>query len=166
MKNVLIIGGSGMLSGVCNYYLKADYKVTVLSRTDKKEAFKRGDVDWLKCDYEQADFMDKIENYFNSNIVSEIIIWMHNEHEENFEKLMTYLKKKTDTSIYHVRGSSAFYSLDTIKYGENYHQVILGVLKVDGETRWLTNKQISFGVIVATQEKNKLFTVGIAPEEE
>ena len=165
MKNVLIIGGSGMLSGVCNYYLKAEYKVTVLSRTDKKEAFARGDVDWLKSDYDKEGFMDIIKDFFRTNAVSEIIVWMHDEHSENFEKLMEFLKNTPETGVFHVRGSSAFYSLDTKKYGENYHQVILGMNKVDGETRWLKHSEISLGVIVATQEKKKVFTVGIAPED-
>ncbi len=165
MDNVLIIGGSGMLSGVCNYFLKAESRVTVLSRTNKKEAFERGDVHWLKGDYDNEDFMDIVEDYFNSNDVSTIIIWMHNEHSDNFKRLMTFLMGEPKTDVFHVRGSSAFYSLDTVKYGDNYHQVILGMNKSNGEIRWLKNSEISLGVIVATQEKKKVFTVGIAPED-
>lgn len=165
MENILIIGGSGMLSGVCNYFLKADYRVTVLSRTNEKEAFERGDVHWLKGDCDSEDFMDKIKEHFEKYQISTIIIWMHNEHSSNFEKLMEFLMNAPETNVFHVRGSSAFYNLDTKQYGENYHQVILGMNKSNGETRWLKNSEISLGVIVATQEMKKVFTVGIAPED-
>ncbi|MEI3614975.1 short-chain dehydrogenase [Pseudogracilibacillus sp. SO30301A] len=66
--------------------------------------------------------------------------------------------------LFHVLGSST--DLNKIKRGVTmpkgciYYQIRLGFVIKDNRSRWLTNKEISDGVIASIKKRNKIRTVG------
>lgn len=161
MERILVIGGSGMLSGLCDYYYQKGKEVTILSRTDTKAAFKTDKYRWIQCDYTTDGFRDEINKYFQCGGVEEVIIWMHKDGEVNFNWLMGFLKDIT-TVIRHIRGSRAYNERlkEEHDYGEYYFQYILGQVKELNAYRWHTNDEISKGVIKGIESGKKCFLVG------
>jgi hypothetical protein len=151
--NTLIIGGSGMLSGVCEYCLAQGDEVYIYSRTTDKQAFRYSEVKWVQGDYTLEAFKNQMKEFIEKYSPKRIIIWMHTSGEENFKWLMEYYKGR----VFHVNSSSE-YQKEFIDYGAKYHRIILG--KHNSGTRWLSHNEISKGVVNGMNRKEKVFLVG------
>lgn len=166
MERALVIGGSGMLAETCHWLEKQGYEVYVVGRTRSKMAKlleNSQNILPLYTDYRDVnDFKQKINQTFDWSLV---VAWIHNVPENPMKVLLDVLfKQKSTCDFYHVLGSSS--NLNTIKEklktpkNCTYHQVQLGFILETGYSRWLTNQEISKGVIEAFKLKQPTYIVG------
>lgn len=166
MKRALVIGGSGMLAEVCLWLENQGYEVYVVGRTKSKMANvlkKTERIIPLYADYRNlSDFKVKINQTFDWSL---IVAWIHNVPEKPMDVLLDALSKQEPTfHLYHVLGSSS--NLEDIKRvvvtpnNCTYHQIQLGFKLDKGFSRWLTNREISDGVIEAIKHEKTTHIVG------
>ncbi|MBZ0201835.1 MAG: hypothetical protein K8I03_02330 [Ignavibacteria bacterium] len=180
MSHALVIGGTGMLGGAAIHLLNNYDHVTVIARGE--EGFKKlssdaeensSKLNFLRIDYNNyKELTDGIlECIKNKGPVELTISWIHSTAQ-----LAPMLAAKiinetsTDCRFFEVMGSSNI-NPETYSRGRDknfsvfsnleYHKVILGFVTDGSNSRWLTNKEISGGVMYAIEEDLKEFTVGV-----
>lgn len=71
---------------------------------------------------------------------------------------------KSEWELFHILGSSSDVHRNkrenTLPAGCSYRQIQLGFVIEGAHSRWLTNKEISDGVIDAIKKANKIQTIG------
>jgi hypothetical protein len=161
MKNTIVIGGTGMLGGVVEYLVKKGDQVTVLSRSVGKfnkmlerQQISQEAVSFISADYFNKDALIQVldEHIKMNGPFEQAVIWMRSTAAESFDALMSFLSNHSKTvEVFKVNGSSASRgALPLNQYQSiNMHQIILGFKIEHGESRWLTNEEISDGVITA-----------------
>lgn len=166
MKKALVVGGSGMLAGVTHWLVEQGYEVYVIGRSKRKMAKLMSHserIHPLYVDYRQlVDFKQKLKQTFDWDL---IIAWFHHVPENPMETLLESIhEQETNCHLYHVLGSSS--NLSEIKRTQeipetcHYHQVQLGFKIEHNQSRWLTNNEISNGVIEAIKSGQSTYTVG------
>ena len=173
MKHALVVGGTGMLSGVSLWLLDQGYHVSIIARNS----------DRMKKLAEQTDLISHITPLFvnyshhnelqkkllatiNKNGAFDIVVaWIHSTASSALEIIAKEVSfSKNDWKLFHVLGSSS--DLNEIKREVtiptncSYNQIQLGFVIEGGHSRWLTNKEISDGVIEAIKKGNKIRTIG------
>jgi len=97
-----------------------------------------------------------------------VLVWVHKDALIP-EIALAIANNSAICSFYHVRGSAAANPESeqrNLLYGYevpeslHYHQVILGFHVKDGESRWLTNSEISDGISLAVQNSKHMSIVG------
>lgn len=163
MKHALVIGGTGMLSGVSIWLSKNGYHVSVIARNPRK--MKRlldqnpSQMTPLLVDYtnneELAKQCHRIQKM--NGPIDLVIAWVHSTGQNVIPCLTECLSRSEPWKLFHVNGSSS--NLEKIKdkmivpLHVNYHQILLGFKIENGISRWLTNEEISNGVIEAIVEE-------------
>lgn len=173
MSHALIIGGTGMLSKVTEYLTGKYDTVSAISRDEKKINPNLKNINPLIVDYTYYKFLSKslqsaVEKFGNIELV---VSWIHSTAPlaPNIiaEKLNSY---HTPLRFFDILGSAyANPSKNSIereialKENENllYRKVILGFKIEDNSSRWLTNDEISSGVIEAIKNDEEEKIVGI-----
>ena len=173
MSHALIIGGTGMLSKVTEYLAGKYDTVSAISRDEKKINPNLKNINPLIVDYTYYKFLSKslqsaVEKFGNIELV---VSWIHSTAPlaPNIiaDKLNFY---ENSFRFFDILGSAyANPSLNTLereeKLKENknllYRRIILG-FKIEGNSsRWLTNDEISSGVIEAITNDEEEKIVGI-----
>lgn len=180
MSHALVIGGTGMLRGAVIHLLKNYDHVTVIARgeegfnklsSDAEENFSK--LNFLRIDYNNYKELTDgvIKCIENKGPIELIISWIHstaqlapmlaakviNETSPQcrfFEVLGSSNSNPESDSRGRDKNFSVFRNLE-------YHKVILGFVTDGTNSRWLTNKEISGGVMYAIEEDLKEFTVGV-----
>ncbi|MED3623601.1 short-chain dehydrogenase [Neobacillus thermocopriae] len=173
MKHALVIGGTGMLSKVSLWLIENGYHVSVIARNAERmkkliqEAGSDGRVTPLFVDYRDSDDLKKnihqtIKQNGNINIV---VAWIHSIAENALQIIVNEVTKgNTDWELFHILGSRA--NLEEIKKKAvvpincKYYQVQLGFKMEGTRSRWLTNEEISEGIIEAIKKKKNMFMIG------
>ena len=177
MSHVLIIGGSGMLKETSiSLASKYDY-VTVIGRNKKKmEALinQCNNINPLYLDYHDTSNLKlEIEEQIRKlGHIDLIVAWVHSTAPNALFTIINVVsKQRNNWNLVHILGSSS--NLETIRKNisvpENctYSQVQLGFVRENNQTRWLTNIEISSGVIKAISQKEANYIVGtIEPWEQ
>lgn len=164
MKHALVIGGTGMLSKVSTWLAANGYHVSVIGRNQQKM---QRLLSVEKCpsrmtpvlvDYtnneELAKQLRQIQK-LNGNI-DLVVAWVHATGENVIPCLTKCISDAEQWKLFHVNGSSA--KLDNIKKkmhvpkNVGYHQIQLGFILENGNSRWLLHDEISNGVIQAITE--------------
>ncbi|MGA3600125.1 short-chain dehydrogenase [Lysinibacillus agricola] len=171
MKHVLVVGGTGMLSGVSLWLLNQGYHVSIIARNSDrmKDLIKQTDLDShitpLFVDYSNHDELQKkVHETINKNGDIDIVVaWIHSNASNALKIIAKEVSiSKSEWELFHVLGSSS--DLNRIKRevtmptGCSYHQ--LEFIIEGARSRWLTNKEISDGVIEAIKKRNKILTIG------
>lgn len=174
MKHVLIVGGTGMLSRVSLWLLENEYHVSIIARNPvrmeklKEMSKSKSNVTPLLVDYtNNKELQEKVVHSIKQNGNIDIVIaWIHSIAEDALPIIAEEVSKhKDEWDLFHVLGSSS--NLEQIKKKANvsgsckYHQVQLGFVIEGIQSRWLTNHEISDGVIEAIKKGKQLFTVGV-----
>lgn len=179
-NHALIIGGSGMLRKVSIHLAKQGFCVSVIGRNmDKLQKLEleainfTGSIIPICVDYtDNNKLRDSIKKIINDNgPISIIIAWIHTPASEAIETVINEIDVKDNKCFFfHVLGSSDTDKLvseikmfsDKYQKSENiyYHQIVLGQIKKEASSRWLTNDEISLGVINAISKKKKIYLVG------
>ncbi|KGR85525.1 short-chain dehydrogenase [Lysinibacillus odysseyi] len=177
MSHALIIGGSGMLKGTSIWLASRYDYVTVIGRSKKKMDSlinQCNNIKPLYLDYHDTNNLKvEIEEQIRKlGHIDLIVAWIHSTAPTAlFTIINTVSKQHNNWSLVHILGSSS--NLETIKKNisvpENcsYSQVQLGFIRENNQARWLTNTEISFGVIKAISQKEANYIVGtIEPWEQ
>ncbi|GLB58721.1 SDR family NAD(P)-dependent oxidoreductase [Cytobacillus sp. NCCP-133] len=171
-KHALIIGGTGMLKYVADWLSKEGYKVSVAGRTQEKftEAFgglpaAERRITFIQTDYNSSDTFAKEmkEAIRKQGNVSLCVCWMRSDAVNSFEWLISYLAESNRTvQFYEVKGSRASREIFTSSTINNlkWNRVILGFKRENGLSRWLTDKEISEGVMNAIKKGKELYITG------
>lgn len=124
---------------------------------------REGKLHPLYVDYRHlVEFKQNIKQTFDWDL---IIAWIHRVPENPMETLLESIQEQeTNCHLYHVLGSSSDLNemRETLEIPKHcyYHQVKLG-FKVDhNQSRWLTNSEISDGVIEAIKSGQSTYIVG------
>ena len=173
MKHALVVGGTGMLSGVSLWLLNQGYHVSIIARNSDRmedliERTELGShITPLFVDYGNRDELQK-KVYATINIngaIDIVVAWIHSNAPDALEIIVKEVSlSKREWKLFHVLGSRS--DLNKIKREVivptscSYHQVQLGSVIEGARTRWLTNKEISDGVIEAIKTGNKIRTIG------
>ena len=157
----LVVGGTGMLSGVVAELVRDGCHVVVPSRryapipldlpgsaTDGRRAL------WVEADWAAPEsFAERAEKALGGK-AELLVAWVHDAYRDDVLAAITPLLA-TDAAVVEVRGSSAAQSVGReLEPSLPAHQtqlVVLGFVR-DGEgTRWLTHREISEGVLDAVR---------------
>jgi len=152
-SHALIIGGTGMLAGVCLHLAREGYSVSVIARTLSK--FKRLKVESppssifpLIADYDTDDVYEE----FNKAILERgtfdlIISWTPNYSV--LERICEMNDRDRPFRLFHVKGSRRYFEDESIRIPSlcRYRKVFLGFVMEDSGSRWLTHEEIASGVI-------------------
>ena len=187
MSHVLVIGGTGMLSGVTLYLLEKFDTVSVIarrhtgfSRLDNFAGKNKNRINRLQLDYTNYveltnSIMKSIDEFGEISLCAS---WVHSNAPmanvitaKTINEMFAAVKFKIADScdFYEILGSS--YANPENKSNNrqdefimfdyiNYHSVILGFIISNGKSRWLTNEEISSGVNYAINRKINKFIVG------
>lgn len=164
-KVALVVGGTGMLAELCFELAKIYDVVGILSRTSKNlVAMSNKDPKVYPICVDYTDL--KAYNLALSKFTREygkpelIVMWIHESGEQAASSTLDYV----GNDLYQVTGSSgreaSHWSRKTQRktetLGITYHRVVLG--SISG--RWLTNHEISKGVLCAIISSKAEYIVG------
>lgn len=173
MKHALVIGGTGMLSGVSLWLLAQGYHVSVIARDADRmknlieKTNLKGNITPILVDYKRnEELQEKVQATIEQNgSIDMVVAWIHSTAPEALEIIAKEVSSSEKIwELFHVLGSST--DVNKIKkrvtMSEDclYHQIRLGFVIEDNCSRWLTNKEISDGVIASIEERSKIRTVG------
>ena len=173
MSHALIIGGTGMLSKVTEYLTGKYDTVSAISRDEKKINPNLKNINPLILDYSNYKILSEklytaIEKFGNIELV---VSWIHSiaPLAPNIiaEKINSF---NVPFRFFDILGSAyANPSLNTVERGEKlkenknllYRKIILGFKIENNYSRWLSNDEISSGVIEAIKNDEEEKIVGI-----
>jgi NADP-dependent 3-hydroxy acid dehydrogenase YdfG len=174
MKNILIVGGTGMLAGVTKWLNNAGNRTTVIARNSEKLEYVRSLCKYPE-NYRAISLNYEDEENLSQSILNEqriygtfdmVIAWIHQTAPKTLRLIISEIntKKKSELIVFHVLGSSSnlreIMKETNISQECDYHQVQLGFVIENGESRWLTNDEISNGVIHAIIHQEPVTIVG------
>lgn len=169
-KHVIIIGGTGMLADASLWLADSGYKVSVIGRTkDKhlnlvKKANNPQMINHLVVDYTNYTLLEDqvrkaIENF---GPVSLVVSWT--PIRQSLETVNRIVAEQKDLwTLYQVKGSRRYFTAESLLVPENceHRSIYLGFIIEDSHSRWLTNQEISEGVIKSIKEDHTESIVGI-----
>ncbi|MGH2575907.1 MAG: short-chain dehydrogenase [Ignavibacteria bacterium] len=177
--HALVVGGTGMLSGAVLYLISKGFTVSVVARHTK--SFERllklsgnlsSMINVIKVDYTDTMLLiQKLENAINKyGAYTLAVSWIHSSAPEAVFKIAELLESKfTKCRFFDLLGSSASDPLNEINLRDEkfskykniaYRRIILGYKADNGSSRWLTNDEISEGVINAIIQDKETYVVG------
>lgn len=154
-----MIGGTGMLEGVCQWLVEEGYHVYVVHR--KPESFKSmqekskkpNQLHSLTVDYHDTQALKgKVREVIDQHggCPDLIVSWIHNSAPLALSTILKEVETRIEPwKLIHVQGSSSFFVKEntTVPEACEYRRVYLGFVLEDGSSRWLTHDEISNGVI-------------------
>ncbi|WP_202076604.1 KR domain-containing protein [Caldalkalibacillus salinus] len=170
MSQALIIGGSGMLAQTSVWLAEQGYKVAVIGRSRSKlqklQDRNKGIIP-VSVDYtDGAALQHEVRDLQHQAPITLVVAWIHRTAPHALAQVLETISQhqKETFQLFHVLGSSSnleeiLKKLDTPAQCQ-YVQVQLGFKLTGSTSRWLTNEEISMGVIDAIQTKNSPYVVG------
>ncbi|SKB78324.1 hypothetical protein SAMN05660903_02523 [Salegentibacter salinarum] len=165
-----------MLRDTSEYFIKKGHFVTLLARTNyRMDAIKaeypdkEKNIFTISQDYTEP---EKALNGIKMSIdtfgpVDIAILWIHTSGEEFSNLIKTFLfSHSPKTTIFQVWGSASVNPKSFTqknwkeKYPNRYKEIFLGYKRKNGSVRWLTNSEISEGIIKAVQENDSESIIG------
>lgn len=178
MSHILITGGTGMLKDAALFFAKHSFTVSVIGRNQLRldelinQKTETGFINPIKVDYKNYEMLEeKIISAVDSHgIIDTSIHWIHSKAPEAPYVIAGILNKQNIKSkFYHILGcefanphlkgaevESSFERFENLIY----RKIILGFVNENNSARWLTNYEISNGVIDAVSSERNLFIVG------
>ncbi|UYV11646.1 MAG: NAD(P)H-binding protein [Phycisphaera sp.] len=164
-NRALVVGGTGMLAGVVEALAARGWQVAVLARgpTRLDALASLPGVTPLRADYTDAKaFADAVRSVLPVDVV---VAWVHSTAPEAPQQLASLVTGLADSvDFYHVQGSAAGRAPgdDEIASvpGVAYRRVVLGFVVDAGRSRWLTDQEISQGVLEAIDRRASWHVVG------
>jgi hypothetical protein len=180
-RHALVVGGTGMLKGLTLHLLNSYDKISVIARN--KSGFERLESEAgsynIRLNRIQLDYTDYVvlKNLLIKSIndyseISLAVSWVHSTAPKApfiIADIINQTSLKCD--FYEVLGSSyanpAKDGIDREKEFEkfnnlNYRKIILGFVLRNSKSRWLTNSEISGGVVDAIENKSPSAIIGVA----
>ncbi|SES38780.1 hypothetical protein [Psychrobacillus sp. OK032] len=170
MEHIFIIGGTGMLAEVTRWYAEQNHIVTVIARNKEKMNRMKdscSEPENIKAIY--LDYRDSAELYKSlwKNIqvygpLTEAVVWLHSDGLHTLPTVFEIMEEKSN--VWQIIGSKAN-AEDLRKQCQpqkdlEYNFIQLGFLKEYDRQRWLTNFEISDGVIHAINSGQPYSLIG------
>ena len=155
-----MVGGTGMLAGLVRALAEEGDYVTVLTRRGWRGDSVQGRVQSLMVDYRNTGLLELALKH--NGLYDRMVAWIHSDAPEALEKL----RQCVMGDVLHVLGSAAadpgFPS--RIPAAGEPREVILGFVREGSHSRWLTDDEISAGVLQALRSGEARSVVGsVAP---
>ena len=186
MSHALVVGGTGMLWDVSIYLASKFDTVSVIAKSSYRlnNLWEEAEAENLHINPLQLDYKDEehLEQSLQEAIkqhgpIDLIIAWIHNEAPEAPVSIGKILDNQgTKYHYFDLWGFAATSDSDPETEREEelqefdnivYHKVVLGFIIEDDGSRWLTNEEISKGVIRAIEKNEPLHIIGeISPISE
>lgn len=168
-KHALIIGGTGMLKNVSIWFVDQDFTVSVIGRSEEKHlelknsASNPDHINSLRVDYnEQSSLGECVRNAVKEyGPISVVVSWTPSLSSlELVSKIVS--EKSSEWKLFQVKGSRRYFEEDSLNVpaGCEHRSVYLGFILVDDDSRWLTNEEISEGVIKSVKNDEEKAIVG------
>ncbi|WKA55987.1 short-chain dehydrogenase [Planococcus shixiaomingii] len=170
LNHALVIGGTGMLANVSLWLAEHGYHVSVIGRNpEKMQHLTTQNPEQLTpvlVDYSNPkEFIEQIHRIQQQNGPIQLVVaWVHSTGQHVIPCLTELLSSTQPWSLFQVHGSSS--NLQEIKAKTAlpahvlYHQIQLGFKIEYGFSRWLTNEEISDGVIETIREGKSELLIG------
>lgn len=177
MSHALIIGGTGMLRPVTEELARRFDHVSVVARTrrdlEELERAHPGSVHALPVDYRDTVTLRGVldESVLVYGPIALAVVWVHEEKApETALAIAEFVGTALSPGRYvHVRSSEAANPAEPressrvrfLEYPQvRYQEVILGFVRENGGSRWLTNREIAEGVLGAIAADTDRSVVG------
>ena len=172
-EHLLVVGGTGMLAEATRRLADGVPAVTLVARRPERlddlsaEAVHRFAVDYHETD----ELLDRLEAaVVEYGEFTRALTWVHASAEASLRRVADRLDAQSNRpELVDVQGSAAgrpdraessrhryLEGLD----GIDYRRVILGFVRQEGRSRWLTDTEISDGVIEAVESGARRHVVG------
>ena len=167
MRKAIVIGGTGMLAEVSLWLESEGYHVYVLARNKHKmDQLIRKSSGFISPIF--TDYKNETELRVEMNklgCVDLAVAWIHSDAPMALNIILQELSLKTEQfQVFHVVGSrtdlESLKNLLNLPENVKYHQIKLGFVIKNGGSRWLTNREISSGVIEAIKSDDDVKMVG------
>jgi hypothetical protein len=174
MRNALVIGGTGMLAPIAVWLAKKDYHVYVIGRSNERlenlgSRIGKNNFTPIQVDYRDKQALKKkLLSIKSENARFDLVLaWVRTNAEASLAEIIKLNSSKgtnSSWSLLHVLGSqrNPYETMNSFEIPADciYRQVQLG-FKIEGEvSRWLTNEEISSGVIGALSNSSPLNIIG------
>ncbi|RKQ32732.1 SDR family NAD(P)-dependent oxidoreductase [Oceanobacillus halophilus] len=173
MKHVLVIGGTGMLSDVCLWLVNQNYQVSVIGRNPEKmqrlvnSTTVSSQLTPVLVDYTNYEALKQnlLQIQEQNGPFDMVVAWIHGTDLSIWQTLFHSIPMSKNSILYHVNGSRT--NLEKVKRKLNvpknisYHQIKLGFIVENAQSRWLTHEEISNGIIQAIEGNNHKKIIGV-----
>jgi hypothetical protein len=177
-SHILIIGGTGMLKEASIALASTTTTLSSVARTKRSLSAldaALGDIKvtrhQLQLDWSNpSDFTHSLSAHIQRvGAPSLVVAWLHDD-DLGIEVARCCSSAATQCDFFQVRGSAAaspnasassFSQAFEAIPGINFHQIILGFKRTPTGSRWLSNAEISAGVLQAVKEAASLSIVGV-----
>lgn len=167
-----VIGGTGMLEGVCHWLVEEGYDVYVIHREQSKFQAMRTrskrpeklfsiSVDYHDDEALQANVRSAIKQH--GNCPDLIVSWIHNSAPNALPIILKEVAPRMDPwKLIHVQGSSSFFVKENTNVPDTceYKRVYLGFVLDGDNARWLTHEEIANGIIKIMKHNLKETVIG------
>lgn len=182
MAHILVVGATGMLYDVCLHFCNNANTVTVIARNQKRlnrldlnAEGMAGSINPISLDY--ADY-EHLKNELRKSItihgsVELAVCWIHTSKAPDAPRLIAETINENNSTTrckYYQLFSSATADPSLEKkdisndfesfYNIEFRTILLGFIVEAKTSRWLTDKEISEGVIAAVANDNKESIIG------
>lgn len=168
MKKALVIGGTGMLADLSLWLASGEYHVSVLARNKQKmdhliQKVSSSVISPIYIDYKNEKALR--EDIKKLGGVDLVVAWIHSDAPNALNIIIEELSINTQPwRLFQVVGSGTDLTAlrNTLNMPENvmYNQIKLGFVIENGRSRWLTNQEISRGVMEAIASDISVQIVG------
>ncbi|ASK62000.1 short-chain dehydrogenase [Virgibacillus phasianinus] len=171
--HALVIGGTGMLQHVCHSLVNDYSYVSVVGRsTIRHQQLKYANpspdkINSIIVDYHDSSlFREKLQSAFLAYGAPDLVIsWIHGTAPQALHTLFNEIQKlaiETKWKLFHVQSSSRYFAKENTPVPDNcqYRRVYLGFILNGRSSRWLTDPEISGGVLHAIKSDQQQTIVG------
>ena len=172
MEHAVVIGGTGMMSGVSCWLGQHGYAVSVVARRPNKlPCTTLENMNPIAFDYQHTDELRSVieQAGVEHGAITLAVCWIHDSAPDAPDVVANVLNEQgVPVKYVHVLGSASADpatwqngKVATFAHYENivYQRVVLGFV-IERWSRWLTHREIATGVIRAIQSKDDVTIVG------
>ena len=168
-KHALVIGGTGMLADVSLWLANTGYIVSVIGRTMEKhqhlleQATNPNFINCLVVDYSNYAFLEEQvrDAIIKNGPVSLVVSWTPLLKSLEIVNSLAS-KQKNPWALYQVMGSRRYFEKKSLVVPDNckHRTIYLGFIIEGDQSRWLSNNEISQGVIRSIEEDSSESIIG------
>lgn len=152
-RRALVLGGTGMLSGVATALLEDGWEVVLPSRRRPATPTTNGHpARWVKADWTEPAALVATAATALDGPADLLVAWVHREVRVPVLRAVAPLLAD-DAPVVEIHGSASADPLggcpDPVLAGHPTQQVVLGHVRHAGRTRWLTQDEVAAGVLAA-----------------
>ena len=166
-KEVLIIGGTGMLMKASHYFLQQYGQVHLLARNKQKLEETIRSCPNIKASYnlhciDYSNSSSILNGLKNINHLDMIISWVHSNGLQNKLALFKHFQSQnSNLQIYDILGSASYNPSEQLEQSDfEIQKIVLGFKIEKGQSRWLTHDEISQGCIEAIKLSFPVYIIG------